>query len=424
MKKKTIISCFAIVATFLLFTFPMKLYALNYTISFTGTGASTSVESVVVQNLTKRTTVTVPTGNVLNLTDVATTVDNINAGAENISVYPNPMQEKSTISFFSKSAGIAQINVFSLDGKKIISVSRNISQGNSSFQLLLPKGAYTIQVQGNGFSYSAKVISQINSNCKAQIVFSDNENNIKSKPQKSKSAVTTLLYTAGDQLLYKGKSGNYTAIVTDVPTGSKATNFDFVECKDLEGNYYATVKIGGQLWMAENLKAIRYRNYEYIPSTPWNYTTTGLWCDFNNDPNLGILNGHMYNWYAATDVRNIAPVGWHVPSNDEWTTLANSLGGANVAGTKMKETGTTHWYSPNIYSTNESGFSALPGSMRGGDGTFGDYQNGYYKLVNWWSTTSTHYTNAGCIQVAFNYPDLFISTTQRTNGCYIRCIKD
>ncbi len=123
MKKKTIISCFTIVATFLLFTFPMKLYALNYTISFTGTGASTSVESVVVQNLTKGTTVTVPTGNVLNLTDVATFVDNINTSAEHISVYPNPMQEKSNISFFAKSDGITQINVFSLEGKKIIGVT-------------------------------------------------------------------------------------------------------------------------------------------------------------------------------------------------------------------------------------------------------------------------------------------------------------
>lgn len=193
---------------------------------------------------------------------------------------------------------------------------------------------------------------------------------------------------------------------------------------DIDGNVYKTVKIGTQTWMAENLRTVRYRNYEYIANTPWNYTSTGLYCDFNNDPNLGILNGHIYNWYAATDVRSIAPVGWHVPSNEEWATLANSLGGANVAGTKMKETGTTHWYSPNNYATNESGFNALPGGMRDAGGTFSNYQNGYYKTINWWSTTSSYYNSAGCIQVTFDYPNLFISTTQRDNGCYIRCVKD
>ena len=146
MKKKTIILSFAIVVTFMLFTFPIKLYALNYTITFTGIGASTSVESVIVQNLTKGTTVTVPTGNVLNLTDVTTSVDNINRIEEHIFVYPNPMQEKSTISYYAKSEGITQINVFSIEGKKMIGRNRNLSQGNNSFQLSIPKGTYTVQV--------------------------------------------------------------------------------------------------------------------------------------------------------------------------------------------------------------------------------------------------------------------------------------
>jgi uncharacterized protein (TIGR02145 family) len=419
MKKKTIISCFAIVASFLLFTFPMKLYALNYTISFTGTGASTSVESVVVQNLTKGTTVTVPTGNVLNLTDVATSVDNINAGAENISVYPNPMQEKSTISFFSKSAGIAQINVFSLDGKKIISVSRNISQGNSSFQLLLPKGAYTIQVQGNGFSYSAKVISQINSNCKAQIVFSGNENQNTSKPQKSKSAITTMLYTADDQLLYKGISGNYSTIVTDKPTESKTINFEFVECKDADGNYYSVVKIGTQTWMAENLKTTKYKDGSLITNVTddnsWISFLSGAYCNYNNDTVNVNVYGRLYNWYAAKS-GNLAPTGWHVPSySNEFYFLDVFLGDGYQSSIKLKST--------SAGGSNSVGFSALANGYRSNNGSFYGL-NVLNTGISFWTVSENDNNYGWAFSLDWGSPNDMHSIFGKNMGFSVRCIKD
>lgn len=407
MKKKTIISCFAIVATFLLFTFPMELYALNYTISFTGTGASTSVESVVVQNLTKGTTVTVPTGNVLNLTDITTSVDNINTSAEQISVFPNPMQEKSTISFFAKSEGITQINVFSLDGKKIIGVNRNLSQGNSSFQLSMPKGAYTIQVQGNGFSYSAKVISQINSNCKAQIAFSGNENQNTNKPEKSKSAVTTMLYTSGDKLLYKGTSGNYSTIVTDIPSSTKTTNFEFVECKDGDGNNYSVVKIGTQTWMAENLKTTKYNDFTSIPyitdAVQWSNLTTSACSAYNNDLSSIASNGVLYNWYS-TQISNLAPTGWRIPSLSDWYGLLNYLGSNKNAEAQLTIGGST-------------GFSASFAGMRSNTGS-------YFPLyITFLSNESAN--SLYCWGVSFLHGDLGVTPSQlnKKSGFTIRCIK-
>ena len=145
---------------------------------------------------------------------------------------------------------------------------------------------------------------------------------------------------------------------------------------DIDGNTYQTVKIGDQWWMAENLKVTCYRNGDAIPNitdgTTWASLSTGAYCEYNNDINNVATYGRLYNWYAVTDSRNIAPAGWHVPSDAEWKQLEMYLGmsqseadatgwrGTDEGG-KLKEVGTMHWNSPNTGATNESGFTALPG---------------------------------------------------------------
>jgi len=112
---------------------------------------------------------------------------------------------------------------------------------------------------------------------------------------------------------------------------------------DIDGNFYAVVKIGDQWWMAENLKVIHYRNGDAIPNVTlreWSALTTGAYCDWGNDPNNAGIYGRLYNWYTVADSRKIAPEGWHVSSDEEWQTLVDYLGGSSVAGGKMKETGT------------------------------------------------------------------------------------
>jgi uncharacterized protein (TIGR02145 family) len=148
---------------------------------------------------------------------------------------------------------------------------------------------------------------------------------------------------------------------------------------DIDGNVYQTIYIGGQCWMAENLKVTHYRNGDPIPNAAdtgeWYNTTEGAYCNYENDEGYVDIYGRLYNGYAIYDIRNIAPAGWHVPSDAEWKRLEIYLGmsqaeadGLGYRGTdeggKLKETGTTHWYSPNTGATNESGFTAVPGGFR------------------------------------------------------------
>ena len=157
---------------------------------------------------------------------------------------------------------------------------------------------------------------------------------------------------------------------------------------DLDEINYAPIVIGTQKWMNKNLTTGRYRNGDLIPqvknAAKWTELTTGAWCWYNNDSANGAVYGKLYNWYAVTDPRGLAPKGWHVPSDDEWTTLFTVLG--NNAGGKMKETGTTHWLSPNTHATNRSGFTALPGGYC--SGFYGNFNHiGLYG--NWWSSTQS-----------------------------------
>jgi len=411
----------------------LPCFALDYTITFTGTGASITVGSVIVQNLTKGTTITVPTGNSLKLSDAPNAVDRLNADDETIRVYPNSVEGKSTVSFFAKQAGSTQLNAFSIDGRKIAGITENLQTGINAFQLSFPKGSFVIQVVGNGYSYTAKMINQTGKQSKPEITYVGTVKPVSSNPQKSKSSTpgtTTMTYATGDQLLYKGTSGNYSTIVTDVPTGSKTMNFDFVPCQDDDGNNYSVVTIGTQTWMAENLKTTKYNDGTAIPlvtdNTAWVGMNTGAWCDNYNSS--GTEYGHLYNWYAVSDGRNIAPVGWHVPTDAEWTTLTTYLGGESVAGGKLKETGTLNWEagtgnwaSPNTAATNETGFSALPDGTR-------LYYNGMFSGVSyygqWWSSTPPSTNNAWSRSMSNDTGNVIRNTGNRATGFSVRCVRD
>lgn len=137
---------------------------------------------------------------------------------------------------------------------------------------------------------------------------------------------------------------------------------------DIDGNEYRTIQIGNKTWMADNLKTTRYRDGTSIvnhkDAATWASLTYGVYCDYNDDPNVSETYGRLYNWQAAADTRNIAPAGWHVATQAEWTELSNYLGGSQVAGGKLKEEGTDHWLSPNTYASNLSGFDALGAGIR------------------------------------------------------------
>jgi uncharacterized protein (TIGR02145 family) len=158
---------------------------------------------------------------------------------------------------------------------------------------------------------------------------------------------------------------------------------------DQEGNVYKTIMIGTQEWMAENLNTSIYRNGDAIPTglsnAEWDSTINtqqGAWAYYNNDASYACPYGKLYNWYACVDARQLCPVGWHVPTDAEWSVLTDYLGGESVSGGKMKTTGL--WSAPNTGATNSSGFSAAPGGARTQVGDCFDCpgDNGY-----WWSSS-------------------------------------
>jgi uncharacterized protein (TIGR02145 family) len=140
--------------------------------------------------------------------------------------------------------------------------------------------------------------------------------------------------------------------------------------KDLDGNVYTSVIIGTQVWMVENLKTTRFSNGDVIETTHPSRLDISAevspeyqWAPNGDESNIARY-GRLYTGYVANDSRNVCPTGWHVPTDDEWMTLSEYLGGSAFAGGKLKEAGTTHWASPNAGATNESGFTALPSGGR------------------------------------------------------------
>lgn len=194
-----------------------------------------------------------------------------------------------------------------------------------------------------------------------------------------------------------------------------------ISIKDIDGNVYTSVKIGTQEWMIENLKTTKYRNGDPISKIgpaddSWSTLTTGA---FSNDYEETNKNGRLYNWYAVNDSRKLAPEGWHIPTEAEWTVLINFLGGEEIAGSKMKEKGTAHWCAPNTDSTNESGFTALPGDWRieiGFATGCGD--------ASWWSVDEENATKAHNLFVFEGSGEISRVTNDKYVGWGVRCIKD
>ena len=223
----------------------------------------------------------------------------------------------------------------------------------------------------------------------------------------------------------------------DAQTNGKTTavfnpNVSYGTLTDQEGNTYKTVVIGTQTWMAENLRTSKYRNGELIETT--NPSTKDItsenspkyqWTfDFNIGENNLATYGRMYTWYSATDSRNIAPSGWHVPTNRDWQTLYDYLG--NKQSEKLRESGTIHWTSLNSNATNETGFTALPAAIRSIDGTF-DKTDVY---TMWWSSSDKVIEDMATgwsidMDLESNTPFSFNGSNHyKKSGLYVRCVKD
>ena len=213
-------------------------------------------------------------------------------------------------------------------------------------------------------------------------------------------------------------------------TGSVAPSFvcGSSTVSDVDNNTYNTVQIGTQCWTQSNLKVSKYGNGDNIPTglvnSAWQNTTYGAYAIYNNDPVNDGLYGKLYNHYAVTDSRGLCPTGWHVPTDAEWTTLENHLGGSSVAGGALKSTAMQPnpggWNPPNTGATNSSGFTALPGGVRDNNGGF------YYMSGDgfWWSSSVLSGSNAWSRNLYSEFSDFTLSTNLRANGFSVRCCRD
>ncbi|MEN9445816.1 MAG: hypothetical protein RL728_328, partial [Bacteroidota bacterium] len=225
----------------------------------------------------------------------------------------------------------------------------------------------------------------------------------------------TLYLTNGNFVIIPGLSA---ANPQTKPTSGYGPNIT-----DIEGNSYKTVYIGTQQWMGENLKTSKYSDGTPIPNvtvnTQWSNNTTGAWAYYNNDVANNVKYGKLYNWYAVSPTsngnKNVCPTGWHVPTEAEWSVLIDYLGGTTVAGSKLKESGTSNWALPNSDATNSSMFTALPGGTKYPDGSFKDFST----WGTWWSANNSRYIDLNC-----GDSNLGRRTNSNNYGFAIRCLKD
>ncbi|MCJ7449219.1 MAG: M12 family metallopeptidase [Bacteroidales bacterium] len=404
----------------------LNLQAQDYLISFVGSGASTTVTTVKVENLTQGTCLSTSGSDVLHLMGVVTGIEIVSDNETGkIDIYPNPMKDYARMQFVLPETGETMITMYDLSGRKIVQTRDLLSKGQHIYGIQgVEEGIYFVRINSGRYSFSGRLISSGSQNRNAKIVY-ENTMAVQEKESDAKgtNAETVMQYNTGDRLKLTGISGDYSTVITDVPTASKTITFKFIACTDGDINNYPVVEIGTQVWMAENLKTTKYQDGTTIPNktdnTEWNNLTSGAYCDYDNlSPNSNTY-GRLYNWYAINDSRNIAPQGWHIPSDDEWATLAVSLGGIAIAGGKMKESGTTHWNSPNEGATNESGFTALPAGGRL-EGTF----IAIGLACAWWSTTEYNATNAWFRELDNDAFDLLHGDGSKKNGFSVRCLKD
>ena len=196
------------------------------------------------------------------------------------------------------------------------------------------------------------------------------------------------------------------------------------------------VKIGKQIWMAENLNVEKFRNGDFIPQArtdeQWVRAANNekpAWCYYNNDPKNGKKYGKLYNWYAVNDPRGLAPKDWKIPSYNDWKWLINFIGGDSEAVKKMKS---TSGWADNGNGTNSSGFSGLPGGWRDYDDAFCDFG----ELGLWWSSTENtkkfegHPSNDLAWGSSLDYMGRFsgsgeiIGLGNKSGGQSVRCLRN
>jgi uncharacterized protein (TIGR02145 family) len=322
-----------------------------------------------------------------------------------------------------------------MTGKVLTQLKAYVDKHIQEFSLSgIKNGLHIINVQGNGYQFSEKLLSNGKSNGTA--IIARLSNNIQASAEKKSlmdhkgvQATVDMAYHTGERLKYTAVSGNKSTVVVDVPIESKTITFNFIACTDGDGNNYPIVYIGQQIWMAENLKTTKFNDETSIDlGNPGNWTgrlTPAYWWYFLGDEaEIKNTYGLLYNWWAAATGK-LCPSGWHVPTTTDYGKLLLNFHeliseAENIGGGKLKEFGLTHWNSPNTGATDETGFTALPGGRIGTGSCEYIGTDGY-----WWFSDSFEEYFTRCLQINYNTTQIISGINwPKYYGFSIRCIKD
>jgi uncharacterized protein (TIGR02145 family) len=390
-------------------------FGQDYLITFTAKGASNSIDSILVENVTQRKSITIGGTDLLRLQKTVTTdAQRFNHHDKNLRIYPNPIVEYAKVEFYSPVSGNVSIDLFDISGQQKFTMKKEMDMGINSFFLSgLEKGFYSIRIHSTAYNYSGKIVSCSEIESVEKVSINNFTNNNTTTPNfKSAEAEIRMQYNANNQLRFTAFSGNFATIISDVPSESKTIDFEFFDSKDADNNVYKVVQLGTQFWMAENLRTTTYNDKSKITietdDVKWETLTTPAYCWYNNDKNTyGEKYGALYNWYAV-NTGKLCPTGWHVPSDEEWTVLSTYLEtkgfGYKGSNKDIAKSMATVWgwnnedtedgdvgYEPE--KNNASGFSGPPAGVRGGRVGMGYY--GYWAMgsrAQWWSSTEDNAT--------------------------------
>ena len=418
----------------------LSLRAQDYQITFAGSGGSTTVDSVFVENLTQGTKLKMEGSDVLHLKGVVSVFETASDNEKvEVTFYPNPMKDNAKMQFVLREAGETMITLHDLSGRELVQTRDLLSRGEHTYSIQgIKEGIYFAIVISGRYSLCGKLISSGSNGNVAKIAHeSSTVDQDKKADSKGFSSEAVMQYNPGDRLKLVGKSGIYSTVITDIPTASKTITYNFIACTDGDGNNYPIVQIGSakgtsdnfdsaeekgiQTWMAINLQTKKYTGGTPIPlvsdNTAWSGLSTHGYCTGTGMP----FAGYYYNWYAVKH-GNLCPDGWHVPGDEEWNVLVTSLGGEIIAGGKLKSRGYMQslWEAPNTGATNESGFTAYGASRRKDDGVYvplGD-------MGIWWSTSENDASSVWCRFVRFNSATAFRDSFNKKYGMTVRCLKD
>jgi uncharacterized protein (TIGR02145 family) len=424
-------------------------HAQNYQIGFTGTGASTTVDSVKVENLSQCISLSLAGSDVLHLSGTVGITEFGNRPNNSVLVYPNPLSGYCSVEFELGSNNHVILGLSDMLGKEVLQQYKYLPGGSQAFQLDgIPRGIYVLKIYTDHYRYTAKLVSI--ASAKGNPVLTS-ATSVLGKGTRTNAmrasgltdirdakSVIDMKFNAGDTLKLTGKSGNCRTIRMLFPIQSQTVTFQFVKCIDADSNNYAVVQIGAQLWMEENLRTTRYRDGSSIPnvqdSATWGSQTTGAWCDFHNDPAEGAYYGHLYNYYAVADSRNLSPVGWHVATQTEWNIMekfidntvdTTALGGTgNFIGRILKEGCNTRWlYFDSTAGWNSAGFTALCANFRNSTGAWSLAPDNNHDDSFW---TATPYSATMAWNKSFRWCtcDIFNIFNYKRAGSSVRCIKD